>query len=190
MRFSKLRAVAAAGLAAVLTLGVTGCSCSSESTSTVSTSVTDENGVTETTETTTTNTDGEVETSTTTNMVIDISSWTDAWIGQTDNGQTMFYAQSPDGGAQGVFAVYDPQTTQIIGVVGDNTTTEEGDEVTCTDVYSGDTVTMVIREHDDDNTLVINVGEEYGDTTLSPVTMDEFLSELSSVDLNGDILTK
>jgi hypothetical protein len=63
-------------------------------------------------------------------MVIDISSWTDAWIGQTDNGQTMFYAQSPDGGAQGVFAVYDPQTTQIIGVVGDNTTTEEGDEVT------------------------------------------------------------
>ena len=192
MRLSKHNAVVAAGLTAILSLGVTGCSFSSshESSSSVSTSVTDENGVTETTETTTTDTDGNVETTTTTNKIIDISDWTDAWIGQTDAGQTMFYAQSPDGGAQGVFAVYDPETDEVMGVVGDNSVNEEGDEVTCVDADSGKSVDMVIREQDDDNTLVINVGEEYGDTVMTPVSMDDFLDELAAVDVNGVVLSQ
>ena len=191
MRFSKSHAVVAAGLTAILPPGVTGCSFSSshESTSTVSTSVTDENGVTETTETTTTDNNGDVETNTSTDTIIDISSWTDAWIGTTDAGQTMFYAQSPDGGAQGVFAIYDPETNEVMGVVGDNTTNEAGDEVECVDAYSGKSVDMVIREQNDDNTLVINVGAEYGDTTMSPVSMDDFLDQLAAVDVNNVVLS-
>lgn len=191
MLYSKSRMIVAAGLTAVLSLGVAGCSFSSshESTSTVSTSVTDENGVTETTETTTTNTDGDVETTTETSKTVDISSWTDAWMGTADGGQQVFFAQSPDA-AQGVFAFYDPATSEIFGVVGNNSVNEDGDEVTTTDIFDGSTVTMVIREQDDDGTVVLNVGAEYGDITLSTVSMDDFIDQLTAVDVNGEILTK
>lgn len=191
MRFSKSHAVVAAGLTAVLSLGITGCSFSSshESTSTLSTSVTDENGVTETTETTTTDNNGEVETTTSTDTTIDISSWEAAWIGTTDAGQTMFFAQSPDA-SQGVFAIYDPSTDETMGVVGDRDDTDEDDEVSYTDATSGKSVDIVIREQNDDGTAVINVGEEYGDTTLDPVSIDDFLDQLSAVDVNGEVLTK
>ena len=191
MRSHRHSIILAAGLAGALALGGVGCSFSSshESTSSVSTSVTDENGVTETHESTTTETDGVTETTESDSLTIDIEDWTDAWIGEAEGGQTIFYAESPDGGKQGLFAVYDPSDSSVEGVVGDNHTDEEGDAVQTVDVYSGDSVTMVIRDRGDDGSITINVGDPYGDARLDPVSMDEFIERLSAVDVNGDVLT-
>ena len=68
-------------------------SSSSESSSTLETSVTDEQGNTTTTKTTT---DSDGNTTTETTKTLSIGDWVDEWMGKTDKGYEVYYAQAPD----------------------------------------------------------------------------------------------
>ena len=192
MRHSKASIIVSAGLAGILAFGICGCSASSssESSSTISTEVTDEDGNTTTTETTSTTKDGETETTTTTNKTLEIGDWEDAWMGETSNGHTVLYAQSPDGGAQGMMVIYNPADETLESFVGENTNieNEDGHYVKTTDAGNGSTMTVEILSQDEENNIKLNLGDEYGTVEIKPVSMDELIAELTKIDVNGQVI--
>lgn len=180
--------IVAAGLATILTLGCCSCSASHESTTTVSTEFTSEDGTTDSTTTTTTEKDGEVETTTEDETIIDVADWEDAWMGETTRGYQVFFAQSPDGGAQGMLVIYDPETETLEAFVGENTTDEEGTYVTTTDAANGSSFTMGIIEQDEEGNLVLDMSDDYGQATLEPCGMDTLLEAVQEIDVNGTVI--
>lgn len=188
MRKNATRAAVCVGLAGVIALGTCGCSVSSESETAISTEVTDEDGTTRTTETTTTEKDGETETTTTESTVIDVADWENAWYGQTAKGHDVYYAQSPDGGSQGMLVIYDPETETLESWVGNNTSDTEGTYVTTTDAVNGSSFTFGVISLDDDDNLQMDMGDEYGTAELSLVEIDELLEMIAKVDVNGQVI--
>lgn len=75
---------------------------------------------------------------------------TTAYVGQTDSGNTVYYATTDDG-AQCILAVQDTEGNYT-SWVGNATT--NGDEVTVTDAVTGDTITAHIIPEEGDSLLV------------------------------------
>ena len=181
----------AAGLAGILAVGTCGCSASSESSTTVTTSGTHEDGTTEeTTTTTTTTTDSEgtsTETTTQESVTIDITDWTSGWIGDSDTGYHILYAEDPENGAQALLVIADPESGEYLHFVGKNT--NEDGVVTITDVGNGDYFTYGIGEQNSDGAAELLLGDTYGTAQLTQVDIDTFIDELQNVDTDGVIVS-
>lgn len=173
----------AAGLACAVALA--GCSVSSESTTETEVSTTTD-GKTETTTTTTTEADGEQETTSETNVTLDINDWTDAWAGASDAGFDVYYAQAPEGTAQAFLVIYDPESETLETWVGDYEVPEDG-FVELTDAGNGAGFAFAVVEQDE-SSVTLDLGEEYGIAELSACDIDEALDAISEVDVNGQFI--
>ena len=175
--------IVATGLACALVFGACGCSVSSssESTSTVETSVTDENGDTTTT-TTTVGSDG--TTTTETVKRLEIGEWTDAWMGSTDKGYDVFYAESLDG-SQAFLVLHSESDTDWF--IGDTENPEEG----LVTVFGQDaSFTFQIKEADTGyDKLTLWFGDDYGTATLTRCNLDELVEGVHEFDPDGKILS-
>lgn len=191
MRSSKISLVLSSGLAVALSLSICACSFNSSSTTSVSTEVTSEDGATEKNSaevTTSVGTDGvSASTSTSSSTTIDIADWESGWIGTSTTGETVFYAESPEGGAQGVLVFYNPTTKAIESYVGTNSSAD-GVYVTTTDICNGSGYTFMIGEQNNDGVVELIFDEDHGAATLQQVSIDEFISQLASVDTEGKVV--
>lgn len=183
--------IVSASLACLLAVGTLGCSMSSESSSKAEVSVTDEDGTTTTTtsETSTSaSTDDGVttESSTTTSKTIDANDWTDAWMGSSDKGYDVYYAQAPQGTAQAMIVVYNPETQELISVVGSYEVPEQG-VVVITDVADENVSFQLTAEEETEDGAVLDLGDEFGIATLDVCTMDELIDAVQKVDVNGEV---
>ncbi|MBP3892662.1 MAG: hypothetical protein J6D34_01315 [Atopobiaceae bacterium] len=176
--------IAATGLACILVFGACGCSFSStsESTSTVETSVTDEEGNTTTTKTTT-GSDGTTTTETTESLAI--GEWTDAWIGSTEEGYDVYYAQSPDG-TQAFLVLHNESKNDIDSFIG-NTENPEEDIVT---VYGQNEkfTFQVVETGDNLDSLTLWFGDDYGTASMTRCSLDELVAGVREFDAEGNII--
>ncbi|MDO4797970.1 MAG: hypothetical protein Q4A01_08120 [Coriobacteriales bacterium] len=186
------RVIVSAGLAGILAIGTCACSSSVETKTEVSTETTNEDGTTtkntESTKTTTENGTTTTESQSSSSTVVDINSWTDAWKGETENGKTVFYAESPSGVSQALIAIYDPQTKALVSHSIGEATIDDG---TITIIDAGGTgsgFVFGIESQNDDGTAVLDLGEEYGKATLKRVDMQTFLADIKEADTTGEFL--
>lgn len=191
MRSSKTSLMLTSGLAVALSFSICACSFNSSSTTSVSTEVTSEDGTTEKNSaemSTSVGTDGvSASTSSSSSTIIDIADWESGWIGTSTTGETIFYAESPEGGAQGVLVFYNPTTKAIESYVGTNSSAD-GVYVTTTDAGNGAGYTFKIGEQNGDGVVELIFDEDHGTATLQQVAMDEFISQLTAVDTEGKVI--
>lgn len=91
---------------------------------------------------------------------------TTAWVGQTDSGNTVFYATTDDG-TQCILAVQDAEGNYTSWV---GNATRNGDELTVTDAVSGNTVTAHVVPEEGDSVL-IDLGS-YGQAVVAQCPLD------------------
>lgn len=192
---SSRNTILATGLACILALGTMGCSVSSESKTTTEVSTTDEDGTTTTTTTETTSSTSSdegtsSETTTETTTVIDMSEWTDAWMGDSDKGFKVFYAQSPTDSAeaQALIAVYKPETKEIVKCLGTFTVPKEG-WLLVEDAGNSDTFQFGISDETSAGAK-LDLGDEFGIADVKPTPFDEFIQELRAVDVNHTVISE
>ena len=182
----KKSVVVSAGLACMLVLGTLGCSVSSESTTSTEVSVTDEDGTTTTTKTeasaSASSDEGvNADASTTTATTISIADWEAAWAGTSENGYDVYYAQAPEGTNQALIAVYNPETEELLSVVGGYEMVDEN-ALTITDINDeGLSFTFTILDQGDDY-AELDLGEEFGTAKLDLCAMDELIDALKAID--------
>ena len=174
--------VVAAGLACTVLLG--GCSTSSETTTEVSTTV---DGKTTTTTTGTTSEDGgAAETAANTSVTLDINDWTDSWMGHSDVGYDVFYAQAPEGTQRAFLMIYDPDSETLESWVGDYEVPEEG-YVLITDAGNGAGFGFTVVEQDEGH-VALDLGEEYGVAELDTCDFGDFIDTIRQVDVHHQVI--
>lgn len=182
------RTIVSAGLAGILVIGTCACSSSVETKTEVSTETTNEDGTTTTESTKTTTENGSTTTETSSSVTVDINSWTDAWKGDTENGKTVFYAESPSGTSQALIAIYDPETKELVThYIGEATKDDNAIIIKNAD-GSGDGFAFGIESQNDDGTAVLDLGEKYGKATVKRVDKDAFIADLKAADPSGEFL--
>ena len=177
--------IVAAGLAGILALGTCGCSASSSSSSssTLETSVTDEEGTTTTTKTTT---DSDGNTTTETSTRLEMGEWVDAWMGTSDKGYDVFYAQAPDG-TQAFLVLHNEDADDTEVFIGETEFPEE-DLVT---VYGQESkFTFQIREADEEHDdVTLWCGDDYGTVEIERCDLDDLAEAVHEFDPDGVILS-
>lgn len=171
-----------AGLACTVMLGA--CSMSSETTTEIST--TTDGKTTTTTTTTTSENGGASETTTDTSITIDLNDWTDAWMGSSDAGYDVFYAQAPEGTPQALLVIYDPNSETIESWLGDYEVPEQG-YVVITDAGNGSSFGLTAVEEDAEH-AILDLGEEYGMADLDVCEFPDFIQAIRQIDVNNQVL--
>lgn len=177
----------AASAALVTTLGLTACggsSSSASSSSSSSSSTTSESTATEST-TSSTETTTTTSSSASSSDKVDVSSWTDAWMGVSDKGETFYYAESPDG-SQGAMLVYEPSSNQYVSFVGNTSAPQEG-YVRIDDIQSGNALQFEVTAGDDDGSVVIDLGDQ-GNAVLAKCNISEVMKCFDSIDKYGNAI--
>lgn len=188
---SSRNVILSTGLACVLALGAMGCSASVESTSTTEVSTTDEDGTTTTT-TTETKTGADTEngvtneSSTESSVVISLSEWEDGWIGNSDKGYKVFYAQAPSGTKQALLVIQDPNTQELYSFLGNYEVPQQG-VVAITDAGAGNKATVVASDETAEG-VTLDLGSDFGKAECKTTPFDEFIAELKKVDTEHQVL--
>ena len=110
---------------------------------------------------------------------VDISSWTNAWMGVSDKGETFYYAESPDG-SQGAMVVYDPSTNNYVSFVGNTSTPQDG-YVRIDDIQSGNALQFEVTAADKEGDVVIDLGDQ-GNAVLAKCEISEVLDCIKKID--------
>ena len=110
---------------------------------------------------------------------VDVSSWTDAWMGVSDKGETFYYAESPDG-TQGAMLVYDPSTNKYVSYVGSTSQPAEH-YVRITDIQSGNALQFEVTAADEAGNVVIDLGE-LGKAVLAKCDISEVMKCFQTID--------
>lgn len=113
---------------------------------------------------------------------VDVSSWTSAWMGASDKGETFYYAESPDA-SQGAMLVYDPSTNKYVSYVGAISQPEEG-YVRITDIQSGNALQFEVTAGDDEG-VVIDLGD-LGNAVLAKCEISEVMKCIQNIDTYGE----
>ena len=114
---------------------------------------------------------------------VNVSTWTDAWMGVSDKGETFYYAESPDG-TQGAMVVYDPSTNDYVSFVGNTSNPQEG-YVRIDDVKSGLSLQFEVTAGDEEGNVVIDLGEQ-GNAVLAKCAIDEVMKCFQDIDTYGN----
>lgn len=185
------RLIVSTGLAGILALGVCGCSFSSSSKTEVSTSSTDEGGTTTTT-TTTTETSTEDGTSTTTETTttsdsdrMDMSEWTNYWMGTSTAGYDVYYSESPSG-EEAFLVLRNAEKNDLLSYIG---SVESPEENVYTIKGAEHMFTFVVEDVDKNaDNLTFNLGDDCGTVEVKRCTVDEFVDAIHEFDTNGDLI--
>lgn len=189
---SSRNVILSTGLACVLALGAMGCSASVETTTKTEISTTDEEGTTTTTTTESTTgastEDGVTsETTTETSTTFNISEWEDGWIGESDKGYKIFYAQAPQGTTQAMVVMQNLETNELLSIMGEYTVPDEGVVALTSASGNGDNATIVVTNQTAEG-ATFDIGSEFGKTDAKKVPFAEFLDELRAADPNHEVL--
>ncbi len=179
---TKLMAIAASA-ALVAMLGLAACGGGSSSASSSAASAASSNASTAATSQSATATASNATTTAASGQTVDVSSWTDAWMGVSDKGETFYYAESPDG-SQGAMLVYEPSTNQYVSYVGDTSTPQEG-YVRITDIQSGNALQFEVTAGDKEGNVVIDLGD-LGNAVLAKCNISEVMKCFQSIDTYGN----
>ena len=172
-----------------LTVAVSGCSASSESTTTVTTSVTNDDTTESTTSevSTSVGTEGvSADANVTSSTTVNIDDWECGWIGTSSTDSTVYYAESPESD-QAVLAIADANYDSLLSFVGPLSMDEDG--ISTVEDPSGNSFGFALLDQDGES-ATLDLGEEFGEVTLTPYEMPDFISALQEADVDGQLFAE
>lgn len=115
---------------------------------------------------------------------ISTSEITEAYMGASEAGETVYYVGNDDGSKTGIFFL-DADNMANVSFMGPATVTEQNGEnlVTITDELSGNTLTFGVAKNDD-GTITIDMGNELGKAILAQADIAETVNAISTIQAN------
>ena len=122
--------------------------------------------------------------SSTTSYSISTSEITEAYMGASEAGETVYYVGNDDGSKTGIFFL-DADNMANVSFMGPATVTQQNGEnlVTITDELSGNTLTFGVAKNDD-GTITIDMGNELGKAILAQADIAETVNAISTIQAN------
>ena len=168
--------LALALVASPVALTACGGSSSSDSESTATEATTDNTASSESTATD--------SSSSTQSYSISTSEITEAYMGASEAGETIYYVGNSDGSKTGIFFL-DADNMANVSFMGPATVTQQNGEnlVTITDELSGNTLTFGVAKNDD-GTITIDMGNELGKAILAQADVAETVNAIKTIQTN------
>ena len=115
---------------------------------------------------------------------ISTSEITEAYMGASEAGETVYYVGNDDGSKTGIFFL-DADNQANVSFMGPATVTQQDGEnlVTITDELSGNTLTFGVAKNDD-GTITIDMGNELGKAILAQADIAETVNAISTIQAN------
>lgn len=115
---------------------------------------------------------------------ISTSEITEAYMGASEAGETVYYVGNDDGSKTGIFFL-DADNMANVSFMGPATVTQQNGEnlVTITDELSGNTLTFGVAKNDD-GTITIDMGNELGKAILAQADIAETVNAISTIQAN------
>lgn len=115
---------------------------------------------------------------------ISTSEITEAYMGASEAGETVYYVGNDDGSKTGIFFL-DADNMANVSFMGPATVTQQNGEnlVTITDELSGNTLTFGVAKNDD-GTITIDMGDELGKAILAQADIAETVNAISTIQAN------
>lgn len=115
---------------------------------------------------------------------ISTSEITEAYMGASEAGETVYYVGNDDGSKTGIFFL-DADNMANVSFMGPATVTQQDGEnlVTITDELSGNTLTFGVAKNDD-GTITIDMGNELGKAILAQADIAETVNAISTIQAN------
>jgi hypothetical protein len=116
---------------------------------------------------------------------ISMSEITEAYMGASEAGETVYYVGNDDGSKTGIFFL-DADNQTNVSFLGPATVTQQDGEnlVTITDELSGNTLTFGVAKNDD-GTITIDMGNELGKAILAQTDIDETVDAIKTIQANS-----
>ena len=116
---------------------------------------------------------------------ISMSKITEAYMGASEAGETVYYVGNDDGSKTGIFFL-DADNQTNVSFLGPATVTQQDGEnlVTITDELSGNTLTFGVAKNDD-GTITIDMGNELGKAILAQTDIDETVDAIKTIQANS-----
>ena len=116
---------------------------------------------------------------------ISTSEITEAYMGASEAGETVYYVGNDDGSKTGIFFL-DADNQANVSFMGPATVTQQDGEnlVTITDVLSGNTLTFGVAKNDD-GTITIDMGDELGKAILAQTDIAETVDAINTIQANS-----
>lgn len=116
---------------------------------------------------------------------ISTSEITEAYMGVSEAGETVYYVGNDDGSKTGIFFL-DADNQANVSFMGPATVTQQDGEnlVTITDVLSGNTLTFGVAKNDD-GTITIDMGDELGKAILAQTDIAETVDAINTIQANS-----
>ncbi|MEE6159407.1 hypothetical protein VXJ24_09565 [Olsenella sp. YH-ols2221] len=116
---------------------------------------------------------------------ISTSEITEAYMGVSEAGETVYYVGNDDGSKTGIFFL-DAENQANVSFMGPATVTQQDGEnlVTITDVLSGNTLTFGVAKNDD-GTITIDMGDELGKAILAQTDIAETVDAINTIQANS-----
>lgn len=110
---------------------------------------------------------------------------TEAYMGVSEAGETVYYVGNDDGSKTGIFFL-DAENQANVSFMGPATVTQQNGEnlVTITDELSGNTLTFGVSKNDD-GTVTIDMGDELGKATLAQTDINETVDVIKTIQANS-----
>ena len=168
--------LALALVASPVALTACGGSSSSDSESTATEATTDNTASSESTATD--------SSSSTQSYSISTSEITEAYMGASEAGETIYYVGNSDGSKTGIFFL-DADNMANVSFMGPATVTQQNGEnlITITDELSGNTLTFGVAKNDD-GTITIDMGNELGKAILAQADVAETVNAIKTIQTN------
>ena len=115
---------------------------------------------------------------------ISTSEITEAYMGASEAGETVYYVGNDDGSKTGIFFL-DADNMANVSFMGPATVTQQNGEnlITITDELSGNTLTFGVAKNDD-GTITIDMGNELGKAILAQADIAETVNAISTIQAN------
>ena len=116
---------------------------------------------------------------------ISTSEITEAYMGVSEAGETVYYVGNDDGSKTGIFFL-DADNQANVSFMGPATVTQQDGEnlVTITDELSGNTLTFGVAKNDD-GTITIDMGDELGKAILAQTDIAETVDAINTIQANS-----
>lgn len=177
--------LALALVASPVVLTACGGSSSSDSESTATEATADSTTSSEATTSESASTDSSSSSSSSTQSYsISTSEITEAYMGASEAGETIYYVGNDDGSKTGIFFL-DADNMANVSFMGPATVTQQNGEnlITITDELSGNTLTFGVTKNDD-GTITIDMGNELGKAILAQADITETVNAIKTIQTN------
>lgn len=176
--------LALALVASPVALTACGGSSSSDSESTATEATTDNTTSSESTSTDSSSSSSSSNSSGAQSYSISTSEITEAYMGASEAGETIYYVGNSDGSKTGIFFL-DADNMANVSFMGPATVTQQNGEnlITITDELSGNTLTFGVANNDD-GTITIDMGNELGKAILAQADVAETVNAIKTIQTN------